>query len=226
MPAAWSRDVHAVLFDLDGTLADTAPDLAFALNALLSEEGRPPAPYGSVRAEASHGARAMLAIGFGIEPGHADYERLRARFLELYAAHLSARTTLFPGMNEVLAALGERAMPWGIVTNKPARLTERVVATLGLDRRTRCIVSGDTTPHQKPHPEPMLHACALIGCAARACLFVGDSERDIKAGRLAGMHTLAARFGYLRATDDLASWGADGMIDAPIEILDWLGNRS
>lgn len=226
MPAAWSRDVHAVLFDLDGTLADTAPDLAFALNTLLAEEGRPPAPYASVRAEASHGARALLAVGFGIEPGHADYERLRSRFLELYGIYLSSRTTLFPGMDQVLSALGNRAIPWGIVTNKPSHLTKRVAAALGLDHHTRCIVSGDTTPHQKPHPEPMLHACMLIGCAARDCLFVGDSDRDIEAGRLAGMRTLAARFGYLRTTDDPASWGADGMIDAPIEILDWLGNPS
>ncbi|MHB1951231.1 MAG: HAD-IA family hydrolase [Acidiferrobacteraceae bacterium] len=222
MPAAWSRDVRVVLFDLDGTLADTAPDLAFALNTLLTEEGRPPLPYADIRAQASHGAPALLACGFGIDPTHPDYERLRGRFLDLYAAHLSAGTTLFPGMEDVLSELRRRAMPWGIVTNKPAKLTERVVTALGLDAQTRCIVSGDTTPHPKPRPEPMLHACRLIGCAAQDCLFVGDSDRDIEAGRIAGMRTLVARFGYLRATDDPASWGADGIVDTPREILDWL----
>ncbi|MHB1528990.1 MAG: HAD-IA family hydrolase [Acidiferrobacteraceae bacterium] len=226
MPAAWSREVRAVLFDLDGTLADTAPDLAFALDTLLIEEGRSPLPYPSVRAQASHGTHALLALGFGINPEHADYTRLRARFLEIYGAHPSGRTTLFPGMDQVLAGLARRAIPWGIVTNKPSQLTKHVVAALGLAPHARCIVSGDTTPYQKPHPEPMLHACAQIGCAAPTCLFVGDSRRDIEAGRRAAMHTLAARFGYLRAEDDPCSWGADGVIDTPIEVLDWLGEAA
>lgn len=216
------RPIRSVLFDLDGTLADTAPDLAFALNTLLAESGRAPLPFARIRPEVSHGARALVALGFGAMPGDAEYDGLRARLIEIYAANICRQTTLFPGMRELLDALAQRGYGIGIVTNKPAFLTDRLIAALGVDRYTDCVVSGDTTPNCKPHPEPMLHACMRIHSDPDACLYVGDASRDIEAGRRAGMRTLVALFGYLRDHDDPAQWGADGMVRDPHEILAWI----
>lgn len=213
---------RAVLFDLDGTLADTAPDLAGALNALLAELGRPPLPFVAIRPHVSHGARALLRFGLDVERETPGYEALLQRFLALYRGAIAAQTRLFDGMPALLAATEARGLPWGVVTNKPAWLTGPLMAALGLTARAGCIVSGDTTAHAKPHPEPLLHASRVLAVPPAACLFVGDAERDIEAGRRAGMRTLVARFGYLGPDDRPESWGADGFVDTPGEILAWL----
>jgi phosphoglycolate phosphatase len=220
------RPAGAVLFDLDGTFADTAPDMAHALNLLLHAHGRPPLPFASVRPHVSHGGRAMVRIGFGLEPGEEGFEALRREFLEIYAANLVRETAPFPGMLELVSALEGRGIPWGIVTNKPAWLTDPLMETLELDRRAACIVSGDTAARAKPHPDPLLHACRLIRRGPADCWYVGDSERDVAAGIAAGTGTLVALFGYLGVGEDPAAWGADGMIREPLEVLDWLGPRA
>jgi len=214
--------IRTVLFDLDGTLADTAPDLAFALNTLLAEQGRPTLPYDSIRPVVSHGAAALVEKGFGISRTDPGFPPLRERLLELYQQHLARHTRLFPGMRELLDALAAREINWGIVTNKPSFLTEPLVHQLGLADEVACIVSGDSTANRKPHPEPMLHASRLASCPPPECLYVGDAERDIEAGRAAGMRTLVALFGYIGSEDQPERWGADGLIRAPNEILDWL----
>jgi len=218
--------IRAVLFDLDGTLADTAPDLADALNRLLGEYRRAPLPYARIRAEASHGAAALVQLGFGPDTAEPRFEALRARLLALYAANVCRYTTLFPGMADVLHGLERTGRAWGIVTNKPAWLTDPLVAGLGLAQRACCVISGDTTAQRKPHPEPLLHACRVAGVAPRECVYVGDAERDIQAGRAAGVRTLAAVFGYLRAGDHPERWGADALVRAPGDILAWVDERA
>ncbi len=217
-----SSNIRTVLFDLDGTLADTAPDLAQALNLLLREEGRKELPYETIRPEVSHGATALVKLGFGLKTGEPDFDRLRQRFLALYAANLCHHTRPFDGIEPLLRALEKRGINWGIVTNKPAFLTDPLVAALGFKPPPACVVSGDTVANRKPHPEPMLHACAAAGSRPGQCLYVGDAERDIQAGKQAGMKTLIALFGYISATESPDRWGADGLIRAPGEILHWL----
>lgn len=214
--------IRTILFDLDGTLADTAPDLGYALNTLLAEHGRPALPYSAIRPVASHGAAALIELGFGIERGDPHFAPLRERYLEIYRAHLARETRPFSGIPELLDALPARDINWGVVTNKPAFLTDPLLAQLGLADDAVCVVSGDTTAQCKPHPEPMLHACKLAGSRPEACLYVGDAARDIEAGKAAGMKTLVALFGYIGTDDHPETWGADGMIRHPSEILDWL----
>jgi len=214
--------IRTVLFDLDGTLADTAPDLAHALNLLLQEEQRSPMPYDMIRPEVSHGSPALVKLGFGLARGDADYVRIRQRLLDIYSENLCRETHLFPGMHELLSALRERGINWGIVTNKPAFLTEPLVTQLGLGDDVACVVSGDTTNNRKPHPEPMLHACRLAGSLPQECVYVGDAERDIRAGKDAGMYTLVALFGYIGENESPDTWGADSMVKSPMEIFDWL----
>ena len=214
--------IRTVLFDLDGTLADTAPDLAHALNALLAAEGRGPLPYETIRPVVSHGAGALIRLGFGLGPDDPEFGRLRQRLLDIYSANLSRYTRLFPGVAELLRALQERGRNWGIVTNKPAFLTDPLVKQLNPEPPPACVVSGDTTTNRKPHPEPMLHACALAGSEPAQCLYVGDAARDIRAGKDAGMRTLVALFGYISKDETPQNWGADGMIHYPREVLDWL----
>ena len=215
--------IRTILFDLDGTLADTAPDLAYALNTLLQEHGKPALPYASIRPVASHGAAALIELGFGIQRDTPRFAPLRERFLEIYRANLTRETRLFPGMPELLDQLVARGLNWGIVTNKPAFLTGPLVEQLGLHDDAACTVSGDTTANRKPHPQPMLHACQLAGSKPEECLYIGDAARDIEAGNAAGMQTLVALFGYIGAQDQPETWGASGLIRAPQEILDWLG---
>ncbi|MBI3546211.1 MAG: phosphoglycolate phosphatase [Gammaproteobacteria bacterium] len=215
-------NIRTVLFDLDGTLADTAPDLAQALNTLLKEEGRAPLPFEKIRPEVSHGASAMIKLGFGITTQDADFDRLRKRFLALYSQDLHTHTRPFPGIETLLQDLQQLGINWGIVTNKPAFLTEPLVAGLDLKPAASCIISGDTTVNRKPHPEPMLLASIQAGSRPEQCLYVGDAERDIQAGRQAGMQTLVALFGYISQRESPDRWGADGMIDAPRDILNWL----
>ncbi len=215
-------NIRTVLFDLDGTLADTAPDLAYALNTLLTEEGRAPLPEAHIRPEVSHGSPGLLKVGFNMGPQDADYARLRSRLLAIYADNLCRKTRLFPGIDELLKALERQGINWGIVTNKPAFLTDPLVRQLSPSPAPACIVSGDTTTNRKPHPEPMLHACTRAGSQPPQCLYVGDAERDVQAGKEAGMKTLVALFGYISASESPENWGADGMIRRPQEILEWL----
>lgn len=213
---------RTVLFDLDGTLADTAPDLARVLNALRAENGRAPLPYDDIRPVVSHGSPGLLKLGFGVTREDPGFGPLRERLLALYAAELCRETRLFPGIADVLRRLQTRGLNWGIVTNKPAFLTDPLVSQLGLPCPPACVVSGDSTANRKPHPDPMLLACARAGSSPAECLYVGDAERDIQAGREAGMKTLVALFGYIMPDERPQEWGADALIRAPHEILDWL----
>jgi phosphoglycolate phosphatase len=214
--------IQAVLFDLDGTLADTAPDLGYALNLLRERHGLAPLAQETIRPYASHGTRGLFEIGFGLTPENARFDPLREEYLALYTANLCRLTQLFPGMAALLEALEERNIHWGVVTNKPARFTNPLLEQLGLIGRAASIISGDTCPHPKPHPEPLLCAARDIGVAPQSCLYVGDAERDIEAARAAGMPALIADYGYLGAADRPETWGAQGRIDTPLDILAFL----
>jgi phosphoglycolate phosphatase len=216
----------AVLFDLDGTLADTAPDLAAALNRTLVHFDRPPAPYEHIRPVVSHGAMALVRTGFAMTPEDPGFAERRQFLLDSYAKHLCDKTTLFDGMAEVLAYLEGNGIHWGIVTNKPAWLTEPLIDAMGLDDRAACVISGDTCSNRKPHPEPILHACQLIGCDVSATWYVGDAGRDIQAGRAAGCTTVAAMYGYLHPDDPADTWNADLTITQPRMLLDLLGQSA
>jgi len=210
-----------ILFDLDGTLIDTAPDMVGALNALRLEHGLAPLPFAEVRAHVSHGSSRLVQIGFP----DADPERsarLKGRFLDVYGARLAAETRLFEGMDDVLIELSRRRLPAGIVTNKPARLTDALLEELGLRARFACVVSGDTLNESKPHPLPMLHAAKLAGAAPDACIYVGDAQRDVQAAHAAGMRALVAVYGYLRPDEDWPAWGGDGFIERPADLIGWL----
>ena len=215
-------DARAVLFDLDGTLADTAGDLAGAVNRVRQEHGLAPVPVDTVRVHASSGARGMLGAGMGVTPDDPQYPALRDAFLAHYASGLADTTRLFDGVDALLDALEARAIRWGIVTNKAARFTRPVTEALGLALRAGVIVSGDTTPHPKPHPAPLLHAAAQLGVDAARCVYVGDDLRDVQAGNAAGMATIVARYGYVGANGDPASWPATGWIEQPGDLLAWL----
>ena len=214
--------IRTILFDLDGTLLDTAPDLAFALNTLLNEQGMPALAFEKIRPVVSHGGRALIDLGFGVKPEDEQYGTLRERLLEIYKANIARYTRLFPGMEQVLEHIETNNLRWGIVTNKPSWLTDPLLIALGLFERSACVVSGDTTQYSKPHPEPMLHACRLSNSSTDECLYIGDAARDIEAGKKAGMHTLAALYGYIEEDDDIYQWGADAVIDKPEDILAWL----
>jgi phosphoglycolate phosphatase len=208
-----------VLFDLDGTLADTAPDLAGAVNRMLLTRGRAALPLATLRPLASHGARGLIGRAFGVTPADDAFEALRQEFFREYEAALCADTTLFPAMASTLATLEARGVRWGIVTNKVARFTDPLVDALGLTARAACVVSGDTTPHAKPHPAPLLHALAEAGESAAHAVYVGDDLRDVQAGRAAQMRTVAAAYGYLGDGLPLADWGADHIIETPEALL-------
>jgi len=208
---------RAVLFDLDGTLADTAPDLAAAVNFLRSERGLAPTPYEVLRPTASAGARGMIGAAFGLAPGDEGYEALRVQWFERYQSAMAVHSTRFDGVDELLAGLLADGLAWGIVTNKPARFTDPLLPQIGLDH-AGCIISGDTTAHAKPHPEPLLEGARRLGLAPETCWYVGDDLRDIEAGRAAGMVTVACAWGYCGNTDP-ASWGADYVLDTPAELL-------
>lgn len=214
--------IACVLFDLDGTLADTAPDLAAALNRMRSDRGLATLPLDPLRRMASSGARGLLGVGFGMKPGDAGYEAHKDEFLANYERALHVRTRLFDGVSELLAALEAMPRKWGVVTNKATRFTAPLTASMGLAARAACVVAGDTTPHAKPHPAPLLHAAAAAGVAPQHCIYVGDDERDVAAGRAAGMKTLAVTWGYLGDGAPPHAWGADAVIDHPRAVLDHL----
>jgi phosphoglycolate phosphatase len=211
----------AVLFDLDGTLLDTAPDMIGALNALRAQESLPALPTREVRSVVSHGAARLVKMGFP-EADAAEQLTLQRRFLDIYRGALSRDTRLFPGMDEVLANLTQRGIKLGIVTNKPAWLTEPLLEDLALRSRFACVVSGDSVAERKPHPMPMLHAASLAGVPAAECIYVGDAERDVQAAHAAAMPALVANYGYLGAEEDSSAWGGDGYLSAPLDLLDWI----
>jgi phosphoglycolate phosphatase len=211
---------RAVLFDLDGTLADTAPDLAAAVNWLRTERGLEPTPYSVLRPTASAGARGMIGAAFGLAPGDEGYEELRLAWFDRYQSAMAVHSTLFGGVVELLDGIRAAGMAWGIVTNKPARFTDPLVPQIGL-AHAGCIVSGDTTGFAKPHPAPLLEAARRLGVAPEQCWYVGDDQRDIEAGRTAGMTTVACSWGYCGALEP-STWGADYLLDTPADLLDTL----
>lgn len=217
--------IKAVLFDLDGTFADTAPDLTRALNVMRAARGLPEVPVEWTRPVTSTGARGMLRVGFGMEPADPDYSAMREEFLTLYAQDLCRETTLFSGMEALLDAIEARSLKWGIVTNKAERLARPLVEQLGLAGRCACIIGGDTTGRLKPDPAPLLAGSVAVAVEPGACCYVGDDRRDIEAGRAAGMRTIAVRYGYLNGGVP-EEWGADVVVDCPGDVLTQLdGHR-
>jgi len=214
------HSVRAVLFDLDGTLADTAADLGYVLNLQRTARGLDQLPLDRVRPVVSQGARGLLRIGFGLTPEQDDYRAMRDEFFELYAANLMRQTRLFDGMDELLEELETRGLAWGIVTNKLARFTEPLVTALGLVHRAGCVISGDTCARPKPHPDPLLEAARRLGAEPCACLYVGDDERDVQASRAAGMKSVVALYGYLGENAQPAAWNADVTIEPPLDVLE------
>jgi len=213
--------LRAVLFDMDGTLLDTAPDMVNALNALRAEKHLAPMPYEVVRSAVSHGAARMVRTGFE-DVGEPEFTQLQQRFLAIYSGALSVHSRLFPGMQAVLDDLDARGLKYGIVTNKAAWLTEPLLQQMQLRSRFACVVSGDTLAERKPHPLPLLHAAALAGVPPGACVYVGDAQRDVEAAHAAGMPALVANYGYLRADEDSRSWGGDIYLQEPGDLLEWL----
>jgi len=213
---------EAVLFDLDGTLVDSAPDLAGAANDLLVEQGLPARPFEALRPMVSAGARGMVGAAFGVKPGDARFDELRDAFLARYAQRLLDRTRVFDAMQPVLHALESRGLRWGIVTNKAARFTEPIVDGLALRARVSALVCGDTTPHSKPHPAPLLEGARQLSLLPERCVYVGDDLRDVLAGRAAGMATLIALWGYLGDGPPPHEWGASAVLDTPADLLNWL----
>lgn len=213
--------IRLILFDLDGTLVDTAEDLAAALNRCRMGRGLPPTPPQQVRAWTSHGARGLIKRSFGMEPSDDGYAQLRAEFLDHYERAVCVHSRLYEGVEQTLAAIEAADRLWGVVTNKPARFTGPLLRALGLEHRAACAVSGDTAARPKPDPAPILHALAQCGCEAGAAVYVGDDLRDVQAGRAAGVATVAAAYGYSAELEDVRSWQADLVIDRPQDLLGW-----
>ena len=211
--------IKAVLFDLDGTFADTAPDLAAALNHARSTRNLPPLPLEALRPQASHGSRGLLRVGLGIEPEHPGYDMLRDIFLDYYAKNICVNTQLFGDTADLIAGLEQRGIQWGIVTNKPHRYTLPLMQALGYADRAACLISGDTYAHSKPHPEPLLKACQVIGVSVDECVYVGDDLRDMQAANSAGMRGIIANYGYVSHHASVENWSAHASIDKPTELL-------
>jgi 2-phosphoglycolate phosphatase len=214
--------ISAVLLDLDGTFADTAPDLAAALNYVRRLRDLPPLPLETVRPQASHGVQGLLGLGFGITPDAPVFAVLREEFLAYYTAHICEHTTLFAGMAQLIDELEQRNLPWGIVTNKPHRYTEPLMQALGYAQRAACLISGDTCARAKPYPDPLLRACELINRAPQNSIYLGDDERDMQAAQAANMPCIIARYGYVDSHADLAGWRADGSVETPLGLLEYI----
>jgi len=211
--------IRACLFDLDGTLADTAPDLAAALNRVRADHALPALPLSTLRPMASHGARGLLAVGMNLTPDDPRYAACKDQFLAYYLAAIHVHTTLFDGVATLIERLHASGLPWGIVTNKLSLYTDALVSRIPWPHPPQCIVSGDSTPRPKPAPDPLLHAAGQLGVAASDCVYIGDDLRDVQAARAAGMHAVAAAYGY-RGHSEPLSWGADAVISSPLEFLE------
>ncbi|MCG6938449.1 MAG: HAD-IA family hydrolase [Gammaproteobacteria bacterium] len=219
MPAKPANKISTVLFDLDGTLIDTAPDMAAALEILCDEEQHTRLPFSEVRPVVSNGSVALITLAFGDELDQAVLERLKQRYLEIYQEHLAIHSRLFDEMDQLLLQLEQRDIKWGVVTNKPGWLTEPLMQALGLAQRAACIVSSDSTENRKPHPEPMYFACKLTAAQPEECVYVGDARRDIEAGQNAGMKTIIAEYGYIGDRENTSDWHADYIIKSPSQLL-------
>lgn len=211
--------IRNVLFDLDGTLLDTAPDLALALNIVLQQKQRAPIPFAQIRPYSSAGTRALLQLGFQITEQNEQYDVLRSQFLAAYHQNLNVHTTLFPGIQEVLAYLDQQDIPWGVVTNKPSHLAQKLLEDFNLAARCSCIIGADMLGIRKPNPDPLLYACEIMGWATQHCIYIGDAARDIEAARRANMTSMAALYGYIHDAEDPLRWKADYYIQEPLEIL-------
>jgi len=220
--------IKTVLFDLDGTFADTAPDLAHALNQTLSANQRSTLSLEQIRPVVSHGGKALIELGFGLDENHSDFESLRQELLAFYLKDIALHTQLFDGIEALVTALHQQKINWGIVTNKPGWLTDplmdSLMASLELAANACSIVSGDTLEQRKPHPAPLLHAARQCGVEPQSCLYIGDAERDIVAGKAAGMRTMVASYGYIEVKDNPADWNADANVEHPNEILNWINH--
>ncbi len=216
------QNVAAVLFDLDGTLIDSAPDLGAAVDKMRVQRGLPSLPLEQYRPMAGAGARGMIGIAFGITPEHADFEAMKEEFFVNYENCMTERTRIFEGVHDMIAALVSQGLPWGVVTNKSSRFTDPLTSAIPLFATAGAIVSGNTTPHAKPHPEPLFEAARRLSVDPGRCVYVGDDERDIVAGLAAGMGTVAATYGYLGQQTDIARWNAHLHIDSPIKLLNYL----
>ncbi len=222
MTARLFADVDTVLFDLDGTLIDSAPDLGAAADLMRVQRGLPSLPLEHYRHMAGSGARGMLSIAFDVTPEHQQFAQLKEEFFRNYERCMTERTYFFDGVRALIEALQRRGLRWGVVTNKSSRFTEPLTRALPLFSGAAVVISGDTTPHAKPHPEPLFEAARRIGVAPARCLYVGDDERDIVAGLAAGMRTVAATYGYLGLKADTTAWGADASIENPLALLNLL----
>lgn len=211
-----------ILFDLDGTLVDTAPDLGYALNLQRQRHGLEPLPLNEIRPYASHGSKGLLSVGFNLSPEDACFADMRQEYLDLYDQVFTRSPVLFDGMAAVLDEIEGRNLSWGIVTNKPRRFSEPMIRALQLQERARCLVCGDDAARAKPYPDTLLIACRMTSSDVVDCLYVGDAERDVQAGKAAGMKTVVALFGYIDEMDQPQEWGADAMIAQPAELLDLL----
>jgi len=216
------RHIKAVLFDLDGTLIDSAPDLAAAADRLRLDRGLPELGLSLYRPHTGTGARGMLKIAFQMEPEHPEFIDLREEFFKNYERNLVVNTRPFDGVKELIESLNDRSLAWGIVTNKSARFTDPIVRQIPLLTQAKTVISGDTTAHAKPHPAPILEAMKRMGLRAEECVYIGDDERDIVAGKAAGVKTVAAGYGYLGEAGDIANWNADVNIYSPLDLLKWL----
>jgi 2-phosphoglycolate phosphatase len=217
--------IKGVLFDLDGTLLDTALDMTEALNALRAQEGLAALANETVRCQVSHGGHALVRLGFGTLPPD-EHEAMRTRLLDIYRRQLAKHTRLFEGGDEMLTELERRGIAWGIVTNKPGWLTDPLLIEVKLNTRARAVVSGDTLSERKPHPMPLLHAAAAMGVDPSLCVYVGDAERDMQAAQAAGMFALVAGYGYLGDGDRADEWFSHGWLDTPLELLSWIDEPS
>ncbi len=214
--------VSTILFDLDGTLVDTAPDLGYALNLQLKKHGKKPLSDAAVRPFASHGSRGLIGLGFGITPADDHFIAMRDEYLSIYGTVFTRSPVLLPGIAALLEVIESKNLRWGIVTNKPRRFTVPLIESMGLHKRAACVVSGDDAPQPKPSPATLLLACDKVGVKPENCIYVGDAERDIQAGKAAGMKTVVALFGYIDVTDKPQAWGADALIQSPDALLNEL----